>query len=216
VHFFKKAVDIDPANAAYHRSIAFFYRSVGMLEEANRHYEMTLHLDPLNIGNYSYSAGTKFHSSRFDEARELIKKGREFEDYWVIEGISLLITYLESDIKDFEHELIIYKSKFPDRSAHLEGLLAAWKNRKDEALALVNNNALISRVLIYRQLEMKKEAISYLDSLSNTWSPSIATYPVLKNHKMYDFVRNEPEFLALVEKQRIQYEENVKKYRIKE
>jgi hypothetical protein len=69
----------------------------------------------------------------------------------------------------------------------------------------------LASLLVFRELDLKREAIELLKSipdhavLRGFSDRGIISYPVLKTHKMYDYLQKESAFQAFLEKQRILY-----------
>ncbi len=65
----KKAVEIKPADAAYHNNLAQAYNLSGNLDDAVKEYQQAAQLDPLNAGQYYFNLGAVYtNAGKVDEA----------------------------------------------------------------------------------------------------------------------------------------------------
>lgn len=90
-----------------------------------------------------------------------------------------------------------------DPNSNATKLVGSWllakEGKKDEALKMSEN------IGVYSILNMKKEAIQKLDVEPQP-------YQWIKNDKLLDFIRDEPEFQAILLRERKIYEERLAKY----
>jgi hypothetical protein len=183
-------------------------------EGAERYFDKALGVDPLNIGFQTHLMRAKFLNSKFSEAAALHKKSLELENNMIIALYALYITYLEKDSATFKKEVDVFKHDFTDPSNHkyLDGMLAAKEGNRRMAVQMIKGSTM-ERLLVFRELDLKQEAIELLKSIPDVAilrgfsDRGIISYPVLKTHKMYDYLQKDPAFQAFLEKRRILYED---------
>lgn len=73
----KQLLEESPNNADAHNLLAFSYRSLKKFEEAEKHYERALRLDPDHAGAYAYQGVLFLETGRPDEARRNLERIRE-------------------------------------------------------------------------------------------------------------------------------------------
>jgi tetratricopeptide (TPR) repeat protein len=73
----KQLIEESPNNADAHNLLAFSYRSLKRFDEAERHYERALRLDPNHAGAYAYQGVLFLETGRPDKARRNLDRIRE-------------------------------------------------------------------------------------------------------------------------------------------
>jgi hypothetical protein len=91
----------------------------------------------------------------------------------------------------------------PNLVVPLKAMLLAARGQKEKALALSQESE------IYALLGMKDEAIQRLKSRGDEIRSS---YLYLLNYPLFANLRDDPRFMALAEKEKKKYEENLRKY----
>jgi len=204
----KRAIELNPSLTLAHDQYGWLLSVLGRFEEAIAQQQKACELDPLSallnvdLGWYLFWAG------RYDEAIAQFRKTLELDGnyanayHWLAWG-HLLKGEKEAAIAEFQKaasldDLTWYKGSL----GYAYGLTgnrakAEQSLRELEALAqrqYVDPGAFIS---VYLGLDRKDKALDWLEKCYENQDP-FAWY--LKIHPLYDSVRTEPRFQALVKK----------------
>src|SRR5437868_4888940 len=205
---FDRAIELNPNLAWAYEIYAWFLGGLGRLDEAIAKDKKAIELDPLNSFFQSALAYFLYHARRYDDAIVQIKKTLELDPASTLGRHFLGCCLLwkgdtAGAIAEFQ------RSKIVVTGAWYQGLLGyAYANSGDRPKAeqmlreleemakrqYVNTTAFAS---IYLGLGEKKKALDWLDK-SYQDQESACWY--LKVDPIYDSVRNEPRFQALVQK----------------
>ena len=205
---FDRAIELNPNLAWAYEIYAWFLGGLGRLDEAIAKDKKAIELDPLNSFFQSSLAYYLYHARRYDGAIVQIKKTLELDPASTL-GRHLLGCCLlwkgdtAGAIAEFQ------RSKIVVTGAWYQGLLGyAYANSGDRPKAeqmlreleemakrqYVNSTAF---AMIHLGLGEKEKALDWLDK-SYQDQESACWY--LKVDPIYDSVRNEPRFQALVQK----------------
>src|SRR5437016_6144975 len=208
---FDRAIELNPNLAWAYEIYAWFLGGLGRLDEAIAKDKKAIELDPLNSFFQSALAYFLYHARRYDDAIVQIKKTLELDPASTL-GRHLLGCCLlwkgdtAGAIAEFQ------RSKTVVTGAWYQGLLgyayaisgdrpkAEQMLRELEAMAkrqYVNTTAFAA---IYLGLGEKEKA---LDCLDKSYQDQESACWYLKVDPIYDSVRNEPRFQALVKKVRL-------------
>jgi len=223
--FFKRALELDGDNAEAHLHVGSFLRSLGLYEQARRHYRRALGVAPApddfvvwhrlladchaQLGEYAEGAKFLQTAVGVNPSCDLI------QDYAVFMIAMREYAEAERQIK-VAHDL----GAEADRIRRLRALFAAATGRREAALELMKaetnpndhlaicTNALLGR----RDMAIQGiEATRGPDGFRKyRWYRY--TYLVLLNNMFFDNLRDEPAFQAIIEKEKAAYQERVKKY----
>ena len=205
---FDRAIELNPNLAWAYEIYAWFLGGVGRLDEAIAKDKKAIELDPLNSFFQSALAYYLYHARRYDDAIVQIKKTLELDPASTLGRHFLGCCLLwkgdtAGAIAEFQ------RSKIVVTGAWYQGLLgyayaisgdrpkAEQMLRELEEMAkrqYVNSTAF---AMIYLGLGEKEKALNWLDK-SYQDQESACWY--LKVDPIYDSVRNEPRFQALVQK----------------
>src|SRR5437867_3308179 len=203
---FDRAIELNPNLAWAYEIYAWFLGGVGRLDEAIAKDKKAIELDPLNSFFQSALAYFLYHARRYDDAIVQIKKTLELDPASTL-GRHLLGCCLlwKGDTAGAIAEF--HRSKIVVTGAWYQGLLGyAYANSGDRPKAeqmlreleemakrqYVNTTAFAS---IYLGLGEKEKALDWLDK-SYQDRESACWY--LKVDPIYDSVRNEPRFQAIL------------------
>src|SRR5881227_3622560 len=205
---FDRAIELNPNLAWAYEIYAWFLGGLGRLDEAIAKDKKAIELDPLNSFFQSALAYYLYHARRYDDAMTQVRKTLELDPTSTLAHNLLGRCLLGKGdtagaIAEFQ------KSKINITGAWYQGLLgyayaisgdrpkAEQMLRELEAQAkrqYVNSSAFAA---IYLGLGEKKKALDWLDV---AYENQESACWLLKVDPIYDSVRNEPRFQALVQK----------------
>lgn len=209
-HGFKRALELNPNNALIIQETAGFYRNIGLYDRAVELYTRALELNPLNIMTHIVLIMSLMNSGKFDQAMERIDKALE------LEPTSLWCLKFEAELfvltKEFEkaEEVIAQAEKIrPGSSFMLDPKAILYASKGMEAEALANRES----ALVYSLLGRKEKAIQMIGEMLEEGYWSFAySYPFLSTSPYFENLRDDPRFVAILEKQKTKYEENLKNF----
>ena len=200
----RTALRLNPNLAEANYAAAHTMGHFGLAHQAIKYFYRTINLDPFFSAPYHISAEYLMHLGRFEEAKAQLQKlaeiGTSLEGMYRT-GAGLAILTKKYDQAD---SLIAKAERInPRLVAEYKAWLFAVRGEKEKALALSKEPE------SYALLGMKDEAIRLL----MTRSPQAAnSYLFLLHSPVYDKLRDDPRFTALVEQEKKKYEENLRKY----
>jgi len=134
---FKRALELNPNSAIAHAYYAHLLNSIGRDEEARKHMDIALELDPLSFNNRDSSARFYYHRGNFSEALKEIQKCQELQHdhYWI--PIRKLMNYFQlgeeekayTALRKILNSSLIYDIEIADNIFNEDGLKAVleWK-----------------------------------------------------------------------------------------
>src|SRR5256714_848 len=205
---FDRAIELNPNLAWAYEIYAWFLGGVGRLDEAIAKDKKAIELDPLNSVFQSALAYYLYHARRYDDAMVQVRKTLELDPTSTLAHNLLGRCLLGKGdtagaIAEFQ------QAKINITGAWYQGLLgyayaiSGDRPKADQRLRelkemakrqYVNSSALAA---IYLGLSEKEKA---LDSLDKCYENQESACWLLKVDPIYDSLRNEPRFQALVEK----------------
>lgn len=209
-HGFKKALELNPNKAMIIQETAGFYRNIGLYDQAVKFYTRALELNPLHIMTHVVLVMSLMNSGQFDMAMVRIEKALE------LEPTSLWCLKLEAELfvlmREFEkaEEVIGQAEKIrPDSSFMLDPKAILYASKGMEAEALANRKS----ALVYSLLGKKNKAIEMIAEMVGEGYWSFAySYPFLNTSPYFDNLRDDSRFVAILKKQKMKYEENLRKF----
>jgi serine/threonine protein kinase/Tfp pilus assembly protein PilF len=223
--FFKKALELDRESADVHLHIGSFLRSLGLYEQALRHYLRALLVAPtpadfavwhqLPADCYSKLGDVPRSANLLRTAIEVSPDGELILDYALC-----LITMKE--FAEAEKQIKAAHDLGAD-GAHvrrLRTLFYAATGQREAALELMKLETSPSHPLVTSAdalLGLRDEAIREIESgrgekgfRENRWYRY--TYLVLLNNTFFDKLRDEPAFQTMLQKEKALFEDRVKKF----
>lgn len=206
---FRKALQLNPDLASAHQRYGSYLTFMGRFEEALRHYEIALELDPFSLQINTNLATTYYLRGEYDRAIKFLMKTSELEPNYMPIRFVMGCTYiqqhrLEEAIAEFQ---LIYKM---DEEAYLAlgfmGYAHALAGQRAEAETLLNILQDISRrkyispysmLVIHLALGPKERVFELLDQLyeeRNDWLVWLKVSPELKS------LRTDPRFQSLLKR----------------
>jgi TolB-like protein/Tfp pilus assembly protein PilF len=222
--FMKRAYEIDPNNAEINFLIGSFFRSIGLLEMAMRHYSKGLEIDPMPLEFvlwYSLRADCACNLGRFGDAEEYMREALAIQphrDFYLKRAWSLIMMgrYDEASVQIIEAEK---RNPNSSRIRLYRSMIFAAKGNRPAALELIYGSDVSFRYPItstYSMLGMKEEAIKNIltgiETAFETIGMYLYTYPYLMSNPFYDHLRDDPRFQEIVDLEKEKYEEKLKKY----
>ena len=207
---FKRAMELNSNNAMIIQETAGFYRNIGLYDQAVEFYTRAMELNPLHIMTHVVLIMSLMNSGQFEKAMLRIEKALELEptSLWCLKLKAELFVLM----KEFDkaEEVIGQAERIrPDSSFMLDpkAILYASKGMEDKAL---ENR---SSALVYSLLGNKDKAIEMISEMIDEgyWSFGFS-YPFLNTSPYFDNLRDEPRFVAILEKQKKKYDEYVRNF----
>jgi TolB-like protein/class 3 adenylate cyclase len=186
MNLMNKAVQLDLLRHTSFYFLAIVELSLNRLNDATRDFHTALQLVPGRYQAMRYLIYIYSLQNKFDSAGIMLEKESR------LRPVDILPTY----------EIAYYYAK---------------TGNKKEALEINSRIVGVNSVRVYLALGMKKEALNRLIEIDSTSNPLLNDYLFFKNHlphKDFDLIRDDPRFIQLMEKKRMQYEINKKKFSI--
>ena len=200
----KIALTLNPNLADANYTAGHFMQNLGLYDQSVKYFYRTIALDPFALQVYGFSASFLMNLGKLEEAATQIKRGLEIEPEFLnhyVAGAELAILtkkYNQADTLIAKAEKIA-----PNLVAPMKAMLLAARGEKEKALALSQEFE------VYALLGMKDETIQ---SLKNRSDEKRSLYLYLLNYPVFADLRDDPRFMALIEKEKKKYEENLRKY----
>ena len=218
----RRAYEINPNNTTTLFEFAVLLSDLGLFDERVILLQKAVKLDPLNSGYFGFLGGADVHINRLDEGMRDLQTALRLEPdmFYVFDRLAYVYA-LQNNLKEADSWLQKFLKKIPrdrEKSFYNEyGQYSAYCFAKlgDKQKAL----EISKHWRVYLALGMKEEALMgmFQRQNENEKIPLINDYLIFKTHlphKDFDIIRTDPSFLELMEKKRIQYEENKKKFSI--
>jgi serine/threonine protein kinase len=203
--FYKRGIEINPNIYEMNFGIGVLCRQLGLYHKAKKYFSKARELNPFYIYGTGGLAGTHYWLAEFEEAALYWNKVLEMSpNDPIVAGYypkQHIMTQQYNKAEELIHRLEVLNPDSFSLRKNKAWLLAA-RGRKDEALALDRDAE------IYSLLGMKNEAIAYMKKgLKN---PLAHPYLSLVHLPIYDNLRNDPSFQALLDEKKKMYEKFVK------
>jgi TolB-like protein/Tfp pilus assembly protein PilF len=202
-YYFKKTYLLNPNTDYVLAGIAGFYGVLGWNEAAQKYYIRALELDPLHVLILNQLGTINMNLGMYEEAKKQFHKAIELDhaDAHAYYGLSLMAS-VEGDIGTLANHLETLTSIGANADAikTLVALKHAMRGNRREGLQLAPNSLTVLAVL-----KLKQEFLSKLDSTSDLTSNRLCP-AALRQSPLYEFVRDDPKFQAIVKKAQISYD----------
>lgn len=207
--YVKRANAIAPNNAVICDQLSLAYAMYGLYDQAIQLRERVIVLDPTYAHAYVLLAVIYLDLGENQKAEGLLTEALLLQPE-NISGLNTLsmLKFQTGQLQEGEQLIQRIKSINPEVNTSLhEGYLAALKGDREKALAHIKKSNVPERTWrIYVALGMNKEALDVMENGPNQ------RYLNLKLSPLYDPLRKDPRFVALLEKQKLIYEERLRKY----
>ena len=208
-----KGLACDPGSALAHRGLALsVLMPMGRLEEAEAEVRRALELDPLSPESHFITAMALFFRRRYDRAESSIRTaielgaGHPFCE-WIRGVIQALQGRLDEAVESCESAVRQFGT-IPMLSAGL-GTIYGWAGRTEEARRVLDQLEAAARVAyvspihrawVYMGLGETDSAFTWLDRAIDARDPHVLHLSV---KPVYDGLRQDPRFTALLRKMRL-------------
>jgi TolB-like protein/class 3 adenylate cyclase/Flp pilus assembly protein TadD len=213
---YKKALEINPKDPTNLMGMSVLLNAVGLNDEAVFLMSKAIELDPLTAGNYETLANFEAGLDRLDEAKKNYKTALQLEpDYYrAMDG--LILIYSAQDKLDSATKLLEKRSKLRSVEEAPSLRIAfyyAKQGNKNKALELASKNWVVL-LTIGRNDDAIKAMPFYIETGKEKGTPYLFFKSLLEAKKI-ESIKNNPDFLRIMERSRLKYEENKKKYSIR-
>jgi len=216
-----KAYQINPNNTNTLYELGIMLSDLGLYEERIVLLEKAVKLDPLNSTCFGYLGGAEVHLNRLDKGIQYMQTALKLSpDMFYVIDRSAYVYALQGNLKEADNWLKKFFLTIPEQRK--ENFLKGFGQYSAYCFAKLGNKMKALEISnhwrVYLALDMKEEALQDMVKKETTKeNPFINDYLIFKSHlphKDFDIIRNDPRFLELMEKKRIQYEINKKKFSI--
>lgn len=214
-YYFKKAYTLYPNTDYILGGIGGFYGTIGIRDAEIKYFKRASELDPLHVQALILLGNAYFMSGMYDDAKRHFEKAFELDlSNWGLHYVTGLMAANQGERDNFEKHLkILQTSQGIEETAawqpvlkQLRALSFAMQGKKGEALALAPHD-----LLVLAKLEMKNEFLTQLDSIASMPIQWIDPHG-LRQDPVYDFVRNEAQFKAIVVRVQKRYDSLLARY----
>jgi adenylate cyclase len=204
---FERALALSPGYATAHSWYALYLTALGRSDEALTEAKRAFDLDPASPGMNQSMGIQLLYARRFDEAIEQFRKALEMDYHDAHVGLGTAYA-----AKGMYREALVEFGKYSElnrgtpRSIASLGYAHARLNERGEALRALDQLMVLSNqryvsagsfALVYIGLGEKDQAFAWLEKAYEDRSPGL---PYLKVNPLFDPLRSDPRFEALVAK----------------
>ena len=215
--YFRRALEINPNDPNNLFGLASILWNLGLNDESITVMNKAIKLDPLIAGNFDLLATNELDLYRSNDAVRNFQAALQLEPGYYAVINSLIFAYSLQNKLDSAGMMLEKASKLRPADQPPAYQIAYYYAKSGNRKKALEINTKIRHVRVYLALGMKEEALNKLFENETFRRPFYNNYLFLKNHlphKDFDLIRNDPRFLQLIEKKRIQYELNKKKFSI--
>jgi adenylate cyclase len=197
--YFRKAYELYPNTDFVIAGISGFYGTIGINEVEIKYVDHALELDPLHVILLNQRGLAKMNLGLYDEAKQQFEKALEVDHSDVLAHFCIgMMSASKGDLNQLTTRIKAMQaieSTVPLQvTKTLQALQVALKGKRSEALSLAPTDMRVLSIL-----KMKAGFLNKLDTLTS--KPIIRFDPAgLKRDPQYDFVRNDPRFISIVDK----------------
>ena len=211
-HYFQLAYQADSTNSYVNLLIGHFYLQLRLYDNAVKSFRKSLILDPFNVSARSNLGIASQYLGLWEEARREIDRLEKVDsNAWHI-VLSNYYTIRREPAKA-RAELALSGLDYKNNSTD-EAIILAAERKSKEALQLSRS------IMVLVLLEMKEEALSQLDTIARKDIPIhggkvsnlLFSVEALEKSPLWDFVRNEPRFLEILDDVKSLQGEHLLKY----
>jgi tetratricopeptide (TPR) repeat protein len=217
--YFKKGIQSNPNDPDNLWGMGMLLAvDLGMVDEAKILFEKIIKLDPLTSTNFGIIGTCYFFLGNYEEAVKNLEIAFRLNPDFVAGVDALAQVYAFQGRLDDAKKLLerSFRSRpaLKDHVGNYTGYVYAKLGMKDKALESAPDDWWTLLVL-----GMKEEALKAMPFYDENKKTLNTPYLILKSHletKDFDLIRHDKRFLKIIERNRIQYEENKKKFSIAE
>ena len=223
--FFSRAIELDKDSAEVNFHVGAFLRSLGLYEQARRHYAQALNLEPVPGDFATWHQVLADCDSQLGNAREAADllgtaMGVNVDANVTLDFAVCLLKLKEPGEAEKQIQEARRQGADPARISRYEALFSAAAGKRDAALALIRKETNPSHPLvtaIYALLGMKDRAIQGITGALGEkgfrkfrWYPY--SYLPLKNNPFFDSLRTDPRFESILANEKVRYDERTRKF----
>lgn len=210
-YYSKKTLSLHPNYNVGKTLTSDLFLMIGLNENAIHFSSDVMKSDPLNDFNRNLLAKAQLANGEFENAKRNFNKVIEHVNKKypsIYNQLFYIAVFYENDIEEAKSLFEKIQMIDPDdKQTRFNSWLLAKEGK--ESFSKLSGGGLE----LYSLLNMKEEALSLLDSINTTTNYFDSfSYLALKNLKVYDFIRDEPEFHEIIAKAKKVHEERVAKY----
>ena len=205
----KRGIELNPNSAVAHDDYSIYLEAVGRADEAIAEAKRSLELDPLSLIANSDLGVHYMAAQQYDEALDQLNKAIELDPnfnylHWNLGYVYLAMGMLQEAIAALE-KAVALSGEHPGVKAVL-GLAYAKADRKGEALKILEELKQLSTGRYVPSLRIDHIYIGLgendlaLEWLEKAYEERDATLIWLKTNYVYDSLRSDPRFKALLKK----------------
>jgi serine/threonine protein kinase/Tfp pilus assembly protein PilF len=205
----KRGIELNPNSAVAHDDYSIYLEAVGRADEAIAEAKHSLELDPLSLIANSDLGVHYMAAQQYDEALDQLNKTIELDPnfnylHWNLGYVYLAMGMLQEAIAALE-KAVALSGEHPGVKAVL-GLAYAKADRKGEALKILEELKQLSTGRYVPSLRIDHIYIGLgendlaLEWLEKAYEERDATLIWLKTNHVYDSLRSDPRFKALLKK----------------
>ena len=223
--FFKRAMELDSNSADVNFHVGAFLRSLGLYEQARKHYSRALVLNPVPGDFAVWHQVLADCDSQLGDVREAADLLRTAMGVSADAGVTLQYAVCLIQLGQFGPAaeaiaLAQTRGAEPARIRRHQALLASAAGRREEALGLVKGESVTANQIVIdvqALLGLKDRALQGIQSTLGEkgfqkyrWYPY--NYLALKNNPFFDGLRGDTEFTSILEKEKAVFEDRLRKF----
>jgi TolB-like protein/Tfp pilus assembly protein PilF len=211
----KKAININPNNDQYYRDMGLFLDQKGCAYLTIKCLNKAIQLNPLDPENYHIRGISYAGIGELTKAESDLKKSIEISPYLYSQGYYLFLLVDTKRYEEAKKLLAHLKTEYPNQDlTFYEAIGYAITGKEKEALKKIQSAGRLSRMVLYAILGKKDETLNLLQKVTeNDLKINRSAYLELKNHSLFDFLRDDPGFQEILAKHKEIYERNLEKYK---
>jgi len=215
---YRHALELNPNLAEAHHQLANVYNHVGLLDEANEEIKKAVALDPLNTGIRFRVGVNLLYQGKYDEALVGLRDSEKFlPPFWAFQT-TFALQHIGRREEALETVDRLVKANPQDQGGSLAAIRAllaadggdvALAERKiQEAIAKGKGYQHFHHIAYavgstYALINRHDQALEYLRMTAEDGFPC---YPLFEHDSNFDHLRNDPDFLGFLAKQKRQWE----------
>jgi Tfp pilus assembly protein PilF len=211
---FKRAIDLNPNYATAHHWYSVFLFAVGRFDESYNQIKRAQELDPHSIIINTNIGWPHYFARRYDQAVEAFRNALLIEEGFWYAHWGLGLSYFSKEmygeaLVEIQKAKDLYKGWQPQIESFIGGIYARM-DRREDARQVLNN--LLERSKqeyvppmafadLYFALEENDQGFQWFEKACEIHDPGLTW---LKVHPIYDSIRSDPRYTALLKKMNLE------------